>query len=833
METETKPQKFGNTVIYNGEMWRINSITNTNNVNIKKLDDTNLVINVSKSKLTPVPHNKGELIKYKNIYYIISNITLQCEQINYHLDFVNKTLTKNEKIISCEDKNIISIDKKAQEKIISFLKFMDRYNSTISYLNKKKSITFTKLSYKNVDKYMEYLFGRCDLRMSQLNKIENTLKKYQLQSLEIINICINPFDFITQDYQLITYDKAEKICNEYKLKIEFKIMLEKWSYDFFLREKNAIFIPKFIYTSEMKKFCEKRKQNATNFLEYIDKIIIDKTISKEKDPWGRDMVFKTTEYLLNYEKNLTDLVLNLYLNKTYDIDDNKIKEKINLYEETTRKYILSGEFSLEPEQKTAVYNCIKNKLSTITGYPGTGKTEILKCINFVLHELYEENQKHFNNNDCRKNDVEYNFKIDNDSGTDSGTDSETESENSNELYCYAINSGALVNPKTISLVAPTGLASLNMQRTQNKRHYNANISGTCHKTLYHTVPNIISHKENCDCIDKKNCIYKHHIGLLVIDESSMLDMFMFKSILEACELFNSRLILLGDVNQLPSIGPGQILYQLINFNKFASNGFALTELTKIKRQNAGGLVANIYKMSNQIVQKSDFVDDSMVLLSTEEFIASNTINEENLIKLINKNNFNKKNTKFITNFKSPKFLFNTKSLNNILQNLFNPLKENFEIDVIPSNYKYENSFTFRVGDPIVRTENDYSSSKMRANGEESEILSFDGTKVTIQYSGPSDQPEQIGIDELYENFALNYAITVHKSQGSQYDNVVYFIEPNCALIEKKAIYTAVSRARERCIIISNEDDFIKLQNNNKKINYKVSIFMEESDNYDL
>ena len=140
METETKPLKFGNNVIYNGEMWRINSITNTNNVNIKKLDDTNLVINVSKSKLTPVPHNKGELIKYKNIYYIISNITLQCEQINYHLDFVNKTLTKNEKIISCEDKNIISIDKKAQEKIISFLKFMDRYNSTISYLNKKKSI---------------------------------------------------------------------------------------------------------------------------------------------------------------------------------------------------------------------------------------------------------------------------------------------------------------------------------------------------------------------------------------------------------------------------------------------------------------------------------------------------------------------------------------------------------------------------------------------------------------------------------------------------------------------------------------------------------------------
>jgi exodeoxyribonuclease V alpha subunit len=122
---------------------------------------------------------------------------------------------------------------------------------------------------------------------------------------------------------------------------------------------------------------------------------------------------------------------------------------------------------------------------------------------------------------------------------------------------------------------------------------------------------------------------------------------------------------------------------------------------------------------------------------------------------------------------------------------------------------------------------------MRANGEEATILNFDGRNVMIQYSGVEDKEEAIGIDALYENFALNYCVTVHKSQGSQYVNVVFLIEPNISFIEKKAIYTAVSRARERCLVISREADFIKLQNENKKIDYKVSLFMEESDNYEF
>ena len=130
------------------------------------------------------------------------------------------------------------------------------------------------------------------------------------------------------------------------------------------------------------------------------------------------------------------------------------------------------------------------------------------------------------------------------------------------------------------------------------------------------------------------------------------------------------------------------------------------------------------------------------------------------------------------------------------------------------------------------TENDYTSKQMRANGEEATIKEFDGKHITILYS-EDDKSEPIGIDELYENFMLNYCVTIHKSQGSQYDNVIFFIEPDQTIIDKKSMYTAISRAKQRCIIISKEFDFINLQKKGKKLNMKNSLFMEESDNYDF
>jgi len=509
-----------------------------------------------------------------------------------------------------------------------------------------------------------------------------------------------------------------------------------------------------------------------------------------KDIFGKSIIYKTTEYLLNLEKKMTDLMIELYNDQEYDdINNDIIENQINIYEQRQKLALGNPNFSFELEQRESVVKSVKNKCSIITGPPGTGKTEILKCINFVFSELYKKEKL------CPKK--------------------------------YKEDTNKYVNPNTIGLLAPTGLAFINMQRSQNTEHYNINISGTCHRTLYQTVPNIKKHKRHCNC--ESLCEYNYDIGLFEIDEVSMLDMFVFGDILMACKYFNSRLILLGDVDQLPSIGAGQILFQLIK-----TNMFAVTKLKTIKRQNNGGLVKNILKMcSNQILKRNDFIDNSMILLDQGPFILSNNeINTQYLIDFINEHHFNVENTKFITNFNKQTFTFNTASLNFILQNIFNPIKD-IEYYIIPSNHKYENNNIFRVGDKIIRTENDYTSKQMRANGEQAEIKDFDGIIVTIEYIGGAndmDKRDEISVDDLYENFVLNYCVTVHKSQGSQYPNVIYLIEPSCSIIEKKAIYTAISRAKERCIVISNETDFI---NSQKKIDNKVSLFMEDSDTYDI
>jgi ATP-dependent exoDNAse (exonuclease V) alpha subunit len=581
----------------------------------------------------------------------------------------------------------------------------------------------------------------------------------------------------------------------------------------------------------MEKFCRYRQENHIKFKTFIKTIVIEKKID--------GTIWVTTAYLLGVEKDMTDLMMELFYKDSYDIPEDKINQLICIYEERKRKSEAKFKsFSLEPEQKTSVIKSIQNRLSIITGPPGTGKTEILKCKNYCLYELYKIENPNEN--------IDTTSIIDNSEDDEDEEDEDEDDEDDNsEVYseynddfsvtsdiCIECDeSNKYINPRNISLMAPTGLAFINMNRSQEAKHYNNKISGTCHRLLYHTIPNIIKHKnpKYCDCKDKKDCKYNMDIKLIELDEASMLDTFVLYDLLKACKYFNSRLILLGDVEQLPSIGPGKILQQLIE-----SQVFTVTKLIKIKRQNSGALVNNILKMSKEIVQVTDFVDDTMVLLNIDDFMVNNELNNDEFERLINENNLNKDDTKFITGFNTEKKIFNTKTINNLIQNKFNPEDLDNEYDKIPSNYKYENGFTFRIKDKIIRTENDYSSEKMRANGEEAEIIDFDGLNVTIKYSGVNDKPERIGINGLYENFTLNYCVTVHKSQGSQYKNVVFFIEPEQkTFITKKMIYTAISRAQTRCFVISRPNDFISLQKQSTKIDFKVSLFMKESDNYEF
>jgi hypothetical protein len=815
-----KQLRYGTNVVYNRDIYRINSAANSEGVKICSLK-TNEHITVKKSKLIAIPHDRYELIKYKKNYYIIKNITYGNNGVPvYDLDYANKFYDKNAKIdsIQSDDAGIQTIPSYLQEKLLSFLKFVDRYNLTISYLNKKNIGVYQLLDCSELENIMNDLLMRCKLNANQLSKIEHTLKKTKNPSFQIQLLTQNPFGFITQELQLISFDKAEKIANEFNLQIDFKTKCEKWTYCLFNEEK-TFYIRKFKYIEKFKKFCESRNENDIKYINYIENnVIIDKIIE------GKE--YKTTQKLLDMEKELTDTIMDLFYDINYDISCEDIQNEINKFEVKRRIQTKNPSYCLEEEQKKSVFKSIQNKLSIITGYPGTGKTEIVRCITSALYNLFHKNNStkmKTTNNDNPFNDYAFNDMNDcddNDNGYDNNNVNDDDKENNEEFNKY-------VDPKTISLLAPTGLAFINLQKSIEFNNYNDNISGTCHKVLFNIFQNIKIHKniETCNCKDKETCKYRNlKIKLIIIDETSMLDTFIFYEILELCRYFNARLIIIGDVNQLPSIGPGTILKNLIN-----SNCFDVTKLTNIKRQNAGSLVNTIKKMNTDIITHMKFKDDTMSVQNIKEFILNNKINKELLVQLIETNKLNKDNSKFITYFNSDKYLFNTVEINNLLQDIYNP-----NGSIIPSNNKFENKLIFKIEDKIIRTENDYSSEKMRANGEEAKILDFDGRMVSIQYAGANDKPETIGINELYENFKLNYCTTIHSAQGSQYENVVFFIQPGQTyIIDKTSVYTAISRAKTKCIVISTKDDFIKCQENNKNIDSKISLFMRESNNYEL
>jgi hypothetical protein len=238
----------------------------------------------------------GDPIRYNSEYYIIKNI--KYNEIKMPTEIEVGYISKKEKKmewISPNDVKIKIIDKKLHEKIISYLKFLDRYNTTIFYLLKKKGL-YEALNTNNVEEDIQHYFGRCKLKMNDLNKIERALKKTQCPALQLKNITKNPFDFITEDYQLISFTRADSICEEFKLTIDFKIKCMAWSYDLFIKVNNAFYIPKWKYMADFNKFCKNKSVDATKYLPFIEKHIIDKTIDGN--------VYKTTQYLLNKEKDI-------------------------------------------------------------------------------------------------------------------------------------------------------------------------------------------------------------------------------------------------------------------------------------------------------------------------------------------------------------------------------------------------------------------------------------------------------------------------------------------------------------------------------------------------
>ena len=747
---------------------------------------------------------EGRIILYDEKYYVITNI-IPTSAIN--ITYVIKNIENNFDIkhISSQDATHITNDECT--KIEKAQLFTEKYNECIKKINGDFSATDIKYIMEITDK------KKSGITSSQLDNIIRHLLFSSSICFDIHQITKNPFDFIQQDVQIISYEKAEKICELYNISISFETKCQKWSYDF-IRLYNCFYVESRRFWDHFHHYCEAHSKNYEQYCSIVNKVVIDKIIDGK--------YYKTTAYLFELEKKMGDIMMNLYHEKKYNISIDTILEKIQLFEQS-----MEPGFKLEKEQIDAVVNSILFKLNVFYGYPGTGKSLIISCILFVFKTIYQKEEKDIeipvaiaisqNPNPF----AEYTYIPD---ANIISNIEEVEADVEIVSHVYVKDECKYVKINEISILAPTGLAYLGLKNkceindkikknanTTDSYLFNTQASGTCHRVIYHMFPKVESSSETA----KQK--------LIIIDEVSMLDTFMFHHILKYCVASDCRLILVGDNNQLPSIGPGCILKNIINsalFNKVL--------LTKIKRQNAGVLVNNIKQMNERLITLNDFTDDSMIFLDIKDF----TDEYDSFKKLIDKYQLSSNNTKFLTYFNKKTYKFNVGDVNKIIQAIFNTCITNKQI---PPNLKWQSDkCVFKENDMIVRIVNSYTKGDdIRANGEMAKIVSFDdNNKVIIRYL-EDNTDVRTNKNDLYDDFELAYALTVHKSQGSQFDNIVIFIDVNQNSWDKTALYTAISRAKNKCIIIAKYDDFLKTQSNKRNIDDKISLFLKEFNEYEI
>ncbi len=319
--------------------------------------------------------------------------------------------------------------------------------------------------------------------------------------------------------------------------------------------------------------------------------------------------------------------------------------------------------------------------------------------------------------------------------------------------------------------------------------------------------------------------------LVIIDEMSMVDLFIMNYLMKAIYL-GSKVILVGDENQLPSVGPGSILKDII-----ASEQIPLVRLQKIFRQAAKSkIILNAHNVNNGI---SFTTKDKLDGNQNEDFFYINeSISERILYNVISLSTERLKNYgdyDFFENIQvltpTKKGILGTRELNKELQKAINP-----ESDL--KNEKAYGELVFREGDRVMQIKNNYDIYWEKRkdnyetgvgvfNGEIGKIVSINNAEKHMKIEFDDDKEAWYGFDEL-DQIEHAYSITIHKSQGSEFDVVILAIPKTYQmLLTRNLLYTALTRAKKLLIVIGGKDtiDYMVQNINTKKRNtgleYKI------------
>lgn len=279
--------------------------------------------------------------------------------------------------------------------------------------------------------------------------------------------------------------------------------------------------------------------------------------------------------------------------------------------------------------------------------------------------------------------------------------------------------------------------------------------------------------------------------LFVIDEASMIDAPLMAQLLSALPQ-GAHLLIVGDADQLPSVGPGMVLHDLI-----ASGAVPCVKLTEIFRQAASSrIITSAHAINRGLVPdlKPSRASDFFFLEATEPEEIKHTLVQLAHTRLAAKYGFDPiADIQVLTPMN--RNLLGTQSLNQSLQLALNPPNElKFEIERF--------GVTFRVGDKVIQTHNNYDKEVFNGDIGHIAVIDTDPVKVHVRYDANRLVAYEPGeLDELQ----LAYALTIHKSQGSEFPCVIIPVSTqHYVLLERSLIYTAITRAKKLCVLVGDE-----------------------------
>lgn len=359
--------------------------------------------------------------------------------------------------------------------------------------------------------------------------------------------------------------------------------------------------------------------------------------------------------------------------------------------------------------------------------------------------------------------------------------------------------------KEIQLAAPTGRAAKRMTEATGRE------AQTVHRLL--ELSGNLS-EDGANAAFERNEDNPLEADVIIIDEMSMVDIFLMNSLLKAVSI-GTRLILVGDADQLPSVGPGNVLKDII-----ASDCFRVVKLNKIFRQSeAGDIIVNAHKINEGEMFEIGPSSKDFPFIKRND--ANSIINAAVTLvktKLPAYTGCTPGDVQVLT--PTRKGMLGVEKLNEVLQQFLNPPQSD-------KTQKELGGVIFREGDKVMQTRNNYKISwEIRGRhgiAVESGMGIFNGDMGIINEINLVMSELTVCFDEeKYVTYSFKeaeelehaYAVTVHKSQGSEYPAVVLpLLDGPRMLMNRNILYTAVTRARKCICVVGSENTFYRMIEN--------------------